>query len=58
MQQLDDIRLLELTVIESNTENPVAIEPTEYDATIHDISVNHAKIEMRKQQFSDETIIN
>ena len=58
IQQLDDTQLLEQTMADNKNKNPPTIENTEYDTTMHDISVNHAKIQIRQTQFSHEIIID
>ena len=48
MPQWNDLRLLELAIDEDNKkDNNPQIENTEYGTEVHDITVNHGKIEMR-----------
>ena len=57
-RQLNNIRLMESTIVDDDKrDNYPKIENTNYETKVHDISVNHAKIEIRRQ-FSVETTNN
>ena len=58
MEQLNEMRM-DLTTIndKSDRDSHQQIEKTEYDTKMHDITVNHAKIEVRNLEFSVETTI-
>ena len=56
IQQMDDIRSMKLAMIDDDKKDDRAqIENTNYDTKTNDISINHAKIEIR-QELSVETL--